>query len=214
MQALRDHYDGPAQVEKRIAEAHAILERVYYKSEQTFSFEQYTTKLNEAFDILEENGVPQHERDKVNVLLKNIQSDNQVIIVSISNVKMNAALCTTFEEAANRLSELISSTFTAANMSNTGKRAARNVSLVGTNNKQPRRKKNQKGKIAPEGRGVADLNDPTKSYSPAEWWSFSQEASAITTNATVVTLMYLQSTRKQRKVKRPRQRIVLRSRCL
>ena len=63
-EALRRHYDGPGQVEKRLAYAYDLLSNTHYKSERQFSFETYVTKLSEAFEVLKDNQVAKPEREK------------------------------------------------------------------------------------------------------------------------------------------------------
>ena len=127
-EALRKHYDGPGQVEKRLAHAYNILNNTHYRSERQYNFESYVTKLSEAFEILKDNDVPKAEREKVDCLLNGMQSENQIIITAKTNVRMNLAMRTSFQVAVDHLSELIGATF--ANASNNGRRPARVVSQM------------------------------------------------------------------------------------
>ena len=47
MKALRDHYDGKAEGERRKAVAYADLDKLFYRNESTFSFDKYVTKMKE-----------------------------------------------------------------------------------------------------------------------------------------------------------------------
>ena len=46
---LRDHYDGPGEIDRRIVMARQQIEELHYKAEQSFPFETFITKLNGAF---------------------------------------------------------------------------------------------------------------------------------------------------------------------
>ena len=127
-EALRQHYDGPGQVEKRLAYAYNILNNTHYNLERQHSFESFVTKLSEAFEILKDNNVANSEREKVDFLLNGIQSDNQIIVTAKTTVRMNVAMRTSFQIAVDHLSELIRATF--SNASNNGKRPAWNVSRM------------------------------------------------------------------------------------
>jgi hypothetical protein len=52
---LMEHYQGTAETSRRAAEADAQLLRLHYKSEASFPFERYITRLHECFEALEDN---------------------------------------------------------------------------------------------------------------------------------------------------------------
>jgi hypothetical protein len=106
-EALRKHYDGPGQVEKRLAYAYNIVNTTHYRSERQYSFENYVTKLSEAFEILKDNDVAKPEREKVDCLLNGMQSENQIIVTAKTTVRMNMAMRTSFQVAGDHLSELM-----------------------------------------------------------------------------------------------------------
>ena len=64
MKALQTHYDGPDERHKRIEEARAKISQTFYKHEGTFTFEKFTTILQDAFSILEKYGEPVYERER------------------------------------------------------------------------------------------------------------------------------------------------------
>ena len=68
MQALQRHYDGPDERQKRIEEARAKISQTFYKHEGTFTFEKFTTILQDSFATLEKYGEPVHEREKLKLL--------------------------------------------------------------------------------------------------------------------------------------------------
>ena len=50
--ALCQHYDGPAEGDKRVTVACHDLKTLHYKNESSFSFETYSTKMRKAFSVL------------------------------------------------------------------------------------------------------------------------------------------------------------------
>ena len=77
---LCDHYDGPAEGDKRITVARSDIKILHYKNEASFSFEQYSTKLRKAFLTLKQYKQPKHEKEMVDILLDQINtSDNRLI---------------------------------------------------------------------------------------------------------------------------------------
>ncbi len=64
MRALQTNYDGPDERHKRIEEARERISHTFYKHEGTFTFEKFTTILQDAFAILEKYGEPVYERER------------------------------------------------------------------------------------------------------------------------------------------------------
>ena len=184
MAALREHYDGPGEVEKRISFAKRELELAHYRSEKTFTFEKYVTKLSEAFQILEENGIPKVEREKVDLLLEKMSVDNTEISAAIANIRMNPTKRNNFLLAANELSEYISVVMPLA-ASESGKKPARLVSEV--RHVKKKAKTTGKGK---EENGV-DVSDLERSFSHQEWRKLTPE-----------TRLKIQAQRKAKKERR------------
>ena len=55
---LRKHYAGEAHNMRRATLANAKLENLFWKSEASFLFEKFLTRMNEAFKELEDAGQP------------------------------------------------------------------------------------------------------------------------------------------------------------
>lgn len=106
---LREHYVGEAHDMRRAAAANAKLETLFWKSEASFSFEKYLTRLSEAFKELEDAGQPLFEAQKVNHLLKGIQNDDIQVQTTIGIVR--TSFLANFEEACLALSRTVSSRF-------------------------------------------------------------------------------------------------------
>ena len=64
IRALRAHFLGPAQVERIVQFAQAKRDKATYCSQAVYSFEHFSTDLQEAFTLLAEhnNEVPQVEQ--------------------------------------------------------------------------------------------------------------------------------------------------------
>jgi hypothetical protein len=148
MTALREHYNGPGEIEKRLALAKKQLSDIHYRSEQTFSFESYITKLKSAFEVLEECDEAYTERNKVSILLEKIQSNNAQIQAAITTVRMSDALKADFNAAANCLSEIVATVFPAVQL-----RFGRKVSATTSNGRGRGRGQGGRGGPRP-GRGV------------------------------------------------------------
>jgi hypothetical protein len=112
MIALRLHYDGPGEIEKRLAQAKKQLSDIHYRTEQTFPFESYITKLKSSFEVLEECNEAYTERNKVSILLDRIQSNNTQIQAAKTTIRMSNELKADFNAAANCLSEIVATVCT------------------------------------------------------------------------------------------------------
>ena len=109
MEALQTHFDGEAEGQRRKAQAHADLDSLFYRNEQSFSFEKFATKLKSCFDVLERYKVPKHEEEKVKLLLQKIQTSSYELKTEISICRNNHG--NTFEEAVTYLQTGISRIF-------------------------------------------------------------------------------------------------------
>ena len=111
MQTLRNHFDGPGEVEKRIALANQTLSGLHYAKEQTFNFSAYVTGLNACYRTLEEAGEPLTERTKVATMLAGIRNQNAYAIAAVQSVRTNPLTKGNFTNAANELGEQIAVIF-------------------------------------------------------------------------------------------------------
>jgi hypothetical protein len=106
---LQEHYVGEAHEMRRAAAANAKLETLFWKSEASFLFEKYLTRLNEAFKELEDAGQALWETQKVIHLLKGIQNDDIQVQTTIGIVQ-NSFL-SDFDAACLTLSRTVPSRF-------------------------------------------------------------------------------------------------------
>ena len=176
-QSLCIHYDGPGQVEIRIAFANKELEESFYKSEHQFPFESYSTRISNSLRILAENGAPKSERDKVAILLGGIKSTNVKIQQVVTQIDMDDNLKLNFRRASDKLYEMISMVHPGGSTSRSGRAAGRRqISGVGRDNKKkkkPNVRAQDKDRLITKGNkkffnGV-DVTDPTRNYPPNEW---------------------------------------------
>ena len=106
---LCDHYDGPAQGDKRITIARSDIKLLHYKNESSFSFEQYSTRLRKAFLTLEQYKQPKHEKEKVQVLLDQMNTSDNRLVSTIDICRDGHA--DTFDNACTYLSQQIASIY-------------------------------------------------------------------------------------------------------
>jgi len=84
IRALRDRYQSEASVQATINSAKAVLSSLRYKNERSFSFERFSSKLQKAYDDLEEAGRRVHNGDIVDALWPMIQCNElQTYVASL-----------------------------------------------------------------------------------------------------------------------------------
>ena len=176
MAALRIHYDGPTARTKRIAEAEHKIDSAFYLSEAKMTFETFSSVLAGAFQALEENDEGLTEKKKVTVLLQKMKgAGHPQIQAAITTIRMTEALNTNFLDAANKLSETISSIY-PNNPKPAGKRRVAKM--------KQRTKHKKGGNNAPfdrtayphgtECNGVS-IRDVTRFFSDDEWGKLTHE---------------------------------------
>ena len=106
---LREHYVGEAHDTRRAASANAKLEALFWKSEASFPFEKYLTRMNEAFKELEDAGQPLYPQQKVQWLLRSIKCDDIQVQTTMGIIRDRYLL--DFDSACLTLSRTISSRF-------------------------------------------------------------------------------------------------------
>ena len=73
---LSEHYEGAGEVNKRVAWTLANIENNHFTSEHTYSFENLSTVLKDAFTILDKNGKNYSENQMVRKICKKIKVPN------------------------------------------------------------------------------------------------------------------------------------------
>lgn len=196
MIALREHYDGPAEVDRRIALARQQIRELFYKSEQSFPFESYITKLNGAFQVLADCGEAYSENFKVDQMIEGLsQCDNVNVKAATTSLRMNPELRSNFIASANKMSEVITMAFPAVQLHRKGRRVAsietggRGRGRGGGGRGGGRGRGRGRGRGGRGGRGPSghggnpqgpqcngvDVSDLTRYFSLAEWGKLSYE---------------------------------------
>lgn len=170
---LKEHYIGEAHDMRRAASANAKLETLFWKSEASFSFEKFLTRMNEAFRELQDAGQPLYEAQKVQQLLKSIKNDDVQVQTTMGIIRDR--YLNDFDAASLTLSRTISTRFANTEpMKN-----KRNIGAVHTN--QSGRTGRGRGRARySSGRGGGkqqhkvimngvDVTDVTRNYTPDEW---------------------------------------------
>jgi hypothetical protein len=111
-QALRAHYDGPGEIDKRISLSCAQVKELHYKNEQVFSFEKFITKLNGAYQMLAECNEAMTEKAKVDQMIASMsQCTNPAIVAATTTLMMNPEMRNNFVMAANKMTEVVANVF-------------------------------------------------------------------------------------------------------
>ena len=166
---LCGHYDGPAEGDKRITVARSNIKQAFYKNEQIFSFEKYSTRLKRAFDTLRQYQQPKSDKEEVEILLNNINTTNIQLISCIQICRNSHG--NNFQDAQIYLSTQIAQIFPQTQPGSNSR--GRN-----NNPNNPRRRNvskitRKKGKVMCNG---VDITDTARYFSPKEWNKLTDEA--------------------------------------
>ena len=169
---LREHYIGEAHDMGRAAAANAKLEALFWKSEASFPFEKYLTRMNEAFQELEDAGQPLYPAQKVTWLLRSIKCDDIQVQTTMGIIRDR--YLTDFDAACLTLSRTVSSCFTTAAEG----RNKRTIGATTTSNNRSGRGRGR-GRGGTGGRGGSgkqkvtmngvDVTDVHRNYTSDEW---------------------------------------------
>ena len=165
--ALCNHYDGPAEGDKRVTVARHDLKTLHYKNESSFSFEKYSTKMRKAYTILKQYKQPRSEKEQVELLIDNINTNDTRLITVIGICRDSHS--TSFEEACTYLSSQIAILFPQHQPNAFGRK--------GKGGKKPTFRavnsvKSKNGKTICNG---VDLSDTTKYFSKLEFSKMGKE---------------------------------------
>ena len=105
--ALTAFYDGPGENEMRLKHAYNTINNTFYKNEKNFPFSRYISLLQEAFDILEQNRLPKHERDKVEIMVRNIKDPNHKLESLLTFIEAQPKYLYNFHKSAGAVGEMI-----------------------------------------------------------------------------------------------------------
>jgi hypothetical protein len=162
------HYRGTAETARRAAEAEAMLERLHYKSEASFSFEKYVTKMNECFELLKDNDQDLAEVQKVKKLLNGVKTNHPE--VNALKTVVQAMHSTDFNAATTFMAGQIAVLFPAASFFY-DTRPKRKISAANTNRGGRGRFERKKPPVMANG---VDVSDPNQSFTSDEWQKLRQ----------------------------------------
>ena len=159
---LCNHYDGPAEGDKRVTVARSDINSAHYKNESAFTFEKYSTVLRKAFSTLETYNQPKCEKEKVEILLNQINTSDTRLISTIAICRDQHSR--TFDDACTYMSQQIAVIYPQLQPSAFGRgKITRNSTNRRNINSTIIRKG---GKITCKG---VDLTDTTRYFSPQEF---------------------------------------------
>ena len=162
MASLRTHFLGTAQVERIVEHARKKRDKAVYRSQAVYSFERFSTDLQEAFTLLGEYDVAVPEAEQIRLLREKIKTDKADFNAAVITTLMDGTI-TTFADAVARVSQYVDHFFPAGTSSHRPARGRASVSSVNLS------------QIAQETRGDKffynnlDITDLTRRYSKDEW---------------------------------------------
>jgi hypothetical protein len=108
---LQTHFDGPREVEKRIAHARDAMEGLHHTKESVFPFSSCVTGLNACHATLAQAFDPASDRDKVQKMPQGIATQNPSLIAAMQSIRSNPGAKSNFTAALSELSEQIALMF-------------------------------------------------------------------------------------------------------
>lgn len=174
---LREHYVGEAHDMRRAAAANAKLESLFWKSEASFPFEKYLTRMNEAFKELDDAGQPMYVQQKVQLLLRSIKCDDIQVQTTMGIIRDR--YLNDFDGACLTLSRTVSSRFASiepgrnkrsigAATSNTRNTRGGAAGRGGNRGRNSGRGQGSSGRMKVMMNGV-DVSDIHRNFTSEEW---------------------------------------------
>jgi hypothetical protein len=177
---LREHYVGEAHDMRRAASANAKLESLFWKSEASFSFEKFLTRMNEAFKELEDAGQPLYPAQKVQWLLRGVKNEDIQVQTTLGIIRDR--YLTDFDAACLTLSRTVSTRFASIEPG----RNKRSIGAVQSNNSGRSGRGRGRGRNGVAGRGSGggrsqrvvmnniDVTDVSRNFTSDEWEKLKQ----------------------------------------
>ena len=154
MQALRNHYEGEAELDVRASKAQQTLDTLVYTNERTLAFESMITKLNKAYNALKRQGQEFTEKSKVEQLAKRIKNPSRDVQITV---------------AVETMREAHKNNYTVATQYITARMAQINSASVNAPGNHPRRI-SEADVNRNEYAGV-DIRDPWRKFTDDEWFN-------------------------------------------
>jgi hypothetical protein len=152
MRALRDHYQGDANLDVRATKAQQTLDTLTYTSEKNMPFETMVTNLNKAYNLLKRQGQEFTDQTKVEQLAKRIKNPTRDVQITV---------------AVETMATLHRNDYNAATQYITSRMASINVANVNVPGNQRRIAEAEVDRT--EYNGV-DIKDPWRKFTDNEWW--------------------------------------------
>jgi hypothetical protein len=114
--ALVQHYGAGGEEKKRVELAKATMKNLHYRDEQSFTFENFTTKLTDCLRVLEEAREGYTENQKVDALIEQIHNKDPRFVIHVETVR--ATMADDYEAAVRHLSNMAVQIFPFAHQSN------------------------------------------------------------------------------------------------
>ena len=115
MALLRTHFLGTAQVEHIVQYAHTKHDKATFGLQAIYSFEHFSTDLQEAFTLLAKYDVTIPEAEQIRLLCEKIKTDKADFNAAITTSLMDSTLMT-YADAVAQVSQYISHFFPASAM--------------------------------------------------------------------------------------------------
>ena len=157
MQALRNHYEGDAELDVQASKAQHVLDTLVYTNERHMTFEAMITKLNKAYNALKRQGQEFTEKSKVEQLAKRIKNPSRDIQVTV---------------AVENMREIHKANYTAASQYITTRMAQINSANVNAPGANARRiSEVSSGDMARTEWNGVDIRDPWRKFTEDEWYA-------------------------------------------
>jgi hypothetical protein len=158
--ALRDHYEGEAQMGRTAKEAYKKLAAVRYTGEKhNFDYEKYIAVFQENFRVLEDHGQPVPEFKKVYDFLEGMDTSDPSIKAGIAKVDGDAELKNDFAGTCAYMAHFIKPNKPGL---------ARSIGAAGTSDRKAAKKGGKGGKKTGTGTGI-DANGYKYAFTTEEW---------------------------------------------
>lgn len=76
VQELVDHYEGEGHSQRNVESARYTVETLVYQNESVFSWETFSTRIKQAFDILQRHNVPVPLSEQLHTIRKKVRTSN------------------------------------------------------------------------------------------------------------------------------------------
>ena len=157
MRALRNHYEGDAELDVQASKAQQVLDTLVYTNEKHMTFEAMITKLNKAYNTLKRQGQEFTDKSKVEQLAKRIKNPSRDIQITV---------------AVENMREIHKANYTAATQYITTRMAQINSASVNAPGANARRiSEVSSGDMARTEWNGVDIRDPWRKFTDDEWFT-------------------------------------------